>query len=152
MNNKLWSQIDIGYIAGLLEGEGCFLLRPERCPRIVIGMTDEDTITNLPIRLGIGSVSGPYDKGENRKLVWEWHVNSYTEAARLLLAIYPLMSARRKIQIFPLVENLKQRSMPLICDGCDTVMRFSDRSYRNKRYCSKKCNAKAYSLRKNLET
>jgi len=140
----IWSDLDIGYIAGLLEGEGCFSLRLQGSPRVVIGMTDEDTILKIPALLGIGYVSGPYCKGQGRKDVWEWHVGGYKAVARLLLAVYPLMSKRRQQKIYEVVDILKQRSSPINCEGCNGIIRFQDRLKKNKRYCSRPCNMRHY--------
>ena len=44
--------IDIAWLAGLLEGEGCFLVIRGSYPAISLGMTDEDIIVRASIMLG----------------------------------------------------------------------------------------------------
>jgi hypothetical protein len=41
--NKL-SDIELGWLAGLLEGEGCFRISQGRYPKVQLNMTDEDIV------------------------------------------------------------------------------------------------------------
>src|SRR5580765_8118192 len=97
------TQRDIGGVAGILEGEGSFIIRPsERKGRYYIlakmQSTDEDTICRIHSVTGLGKMNGPYCYGKSNKLVWSWYTIG-KDAAALMMTLYPMMSERRQGQI-----------------------------------------------------
>jgi hypothetical protein len=102
-----WSDIDLAYAAGLIEGEGSFYTnkaRDRRYARVSISCsTDEDVLVSLQRRLGVGHVHGPYGGSRpgrfpNAKPYWLWMVTKKDDAARLIKALYPYMGKRRRDQ------------------------------------------------------
>lgn len=93
---KLWNREDIAYMAALFEGEGCVQGNPLRAK---IGMTDEDVLLGFAERAGVGAVSGPTaPSGLGRKPVYHYTVTG-RKAYALLVAMYPLLCARRRGQV-----------------------------------------------------
>lgn len=82
------------WLAGLLEGEGCFYI--QRTPSIRIAMTDRDTIERVSKMWG----SNIYEvkKRENRKLQYVTTLHG-NPAIECMNSIYKLMSNRRKERI-----------------------------------------------------
>jgi hypothetical protein len=94
---------NIEWIAGLLEGEGCFSLTPSRpgSASIVLGMTDHDVVQRFAGHLGCKvrtTQPGNTALGKKRKPVYLTTVAS-TKAVGLMMTIYPLMGFRRKTRI-----------------------------------------------------
>lgn len=97
------SNIDIAWMAGLLEGEATFYVRPPRknsihkTPVIQIVMTDKEPIEKIAKLLGYKVGTPPMHKGGTKSL---YRVNIYGERAfGLTQTIYGLMSPRRQSQI-----------------------------------------------------
>ena len=104
------TDIEIAWIAGLLEGEGSFLLPPPSNPSQVsigIQMTDKDILERLQNYIG-GSIS----KAKKQK---EHHKQSYAlriwgrKAEAIMELVYPYMGARRKERINECLEFPKKR-------------------------------------------
>jgi hypothetical protein len=108
------SEVEVAWVAGLVEGEGCFYIQTEkytskrtgetyhnRRPTLIVAMTDEDVVKRLQEVTGVGTVnrSGPQNKNRpNHKPMWRYRVNP---VATLMLAIrlYPYMGRRRREKI-----------------------------------------------------
>lgn len=109
---KTWDAVDIAWVAGIIEGEGCINIRrpANKYPLAVctVAMTDFDIIRRLHEVTGIGRVNGKrVDKrGSNRKPTLSWTVAKQRDLARLLLAIAPLMGERRRGKILKAAETL----------------------------------------------
>lgn len=93
----------LGWVAGILEGEGCFSPAHSKAAsgviynyaRIQLSMTDEDVMQRFNDTVGVGKLSGPhYYKNKTWKPRWTWTVRS-ADAKELMSAILPLMGARR---------------------------------------------------------
>lgn len=95
----MWDSIDIAWMAGIIEGEGCIRTRRGLNPSVVVEMTDKDIIDRLHFINNGGSVSERKKKQDHHKQSWSWSLCSRQEVARLLLAIYPLMGQRKQHQI-----------------------------------------------------
>ncbi len=98
---------DAAWLAGLLEGEGCFQASDTRSIAIQIhlNMTDEDVIRRAADLMG-GNVNPRYG-GEPRygkKVCWNTTVSG-DKAVPVLLAIRPYMGERRSAKITQLLEK-----------------------------------------------
>lgn len=96
----MWTNEQLNYIAGLLEGEGSFQKRGKRGISIQCHMTDLDVLEKLRQAIGQGSVSGPYKNSqEHHKLRYMYKVGSRDFCLMLLKLLHPLMGSRRQQQI-----------------------------------------------------
>lgn len=112
MNNI--TDIELGWLAGILEGEGSFVLgtTPKGYPRyeVTVSMTDEDVINELLRITGMGRIYGPYKKKKVQwKPSWKWSVVKEADVKDLCLRVKPLMYRRRRLQINRLLTVLYQR-------------------------------------------
>jgi hypothetical protein len=102
MRSDNWTRENLAWVAGVLEGEGSFLLRQGRRPEVRAAMTDEDIIRRLHEVTGVGGAYGPFKKTFNGKPVkdsWVFSVQNQGEAYALMVALYPWMGQRRREQI-----------------------------------------------------
>jgi hypothetical protein len=92
------SIIDIAWLAGLLEGEGCFM---GPYPQIIVSSTDKDVVDRLA-KITDSKVYGP---------VKTTHKDQYrvticgTRAIEWMETIYSLMGIRRKSKIKSIIES-----------------------------------------------
>ena len=143
---SLWDPVDIGWIAGLIEGEGSILYMKHNTI-VNVSMTDEDVIRSIVDRLQIGSVVGPYRRDiPNRKPIWRWHIGDRRSVARLLLAIYPLLGNRRRIAVEKIVDEIHELNKylePRSCKECgESFQPNSFYSARRQVFCGIPCNQK----------
>lgn len=104
---RLLTDGELGWVAGLLEGEGSFDSggRPGGL-RIQVAMTDLDVLERLAQVVGTGTVNGPYKYQAKQKPYWRWTVRG-TWAMILAARIRPNMGARRRQRITALLEEMK---------------------------------------------
>lgn len=86
---------NIYWLAGLLEGEGCFGLS-SGCIRISLNMTDRDIVEQVADLFGCRVST--YQPLGNRKRVYSAEIFS-NRAAGWMMTLYSLMGERRKIKI-----------------------------------------------------
>lgn len=105
--NVTWKEA-IAWVAGLVEGEGCFYLstpRPNRHPRFEMAMCDEDTIRHAFNIIKLGNVSGPHKtKGKDQ---WTWSMSYTPDVVGFMYLMYPWMRERRKQKIEELISLWK---------------------------------------------
>jgi len=95
---------DLYWVAGILEGEGCFSLRPpsgtSKIDRISVQvrMTDLDVLESIQRIIGLGNITGPEIK-EKGKPIWVWQISKQTDVASVMMTVYPLMYSRRREKI-----------------------------------------------------
>jgi hypothetical protein len=99
------SELDWGWVIGLLEGEGCFTIRSVgkyRYPRIIVASTDFDVLHRLQ-SLVPGNLTGPYDPKANGSLgskpQMRWTSTKKGDTIDLMKQLLPHMSERRKARI-----------------------------------------------------
>jgi hypothetical protein len=96
---------DLAWLAGLLEGEGCFhlalRLNQDQKPRISIrvGMTDGDVVERVWRIAGVGRQPRLFERPAPLKNVFTWNVTGQSDAASLMMTLYPLMGERRQEKI-----------------------------------------------------
>lgn len=95
---------DIYYVAGILEGEGCFSYY--NAPRIFLKMTDFDVVNKVKSIMNVNVSIGSSIREIGNKRVYVLAVNSY-HAIGWMMTLYPIMSARRKEQIKQVLSEWK---------------------------------------------
>ncbi len=95
-----WSEFDLGWMAGLYEGEGsCLAPTSKNGLRLSITMTDEDVLQRFHHAAGCGCLCGPYGVGRpNRKPFYRWQVEG-KPAYALGIALWPFLGRRRRGQL-----------------------------------------------------
>lgn len=100
--------IDCAWLAGILDGEGCFTYsNGGKNPVVTVAMSDFDVIERVAAVTGVGTIL-EYKVAAGRKPMLRWWVGRRRDVARVLLAIYPLMSERRQSRIAELVASFDQ--------------------------------------------
>lgn len=104
---------DIVWLAGLIEGEGCFQSSrtgnhaTSRTPTIDIQMTDKDVIEHAASILGANPRKPYRHKQGNHKLVYSVVVCG-TRAISWMMTLYTLMGERRQAKIKEIIEAWKK--------------------------------------------
>lgn len=89
----------LGYVAGVLEGEGCFTTQTNGySPKIQVSMTDLDVLERVQDYFSCGNIVPIKKRQAHWKDAWIWRCSG-NDAATVMDAIYPYMSARRKEKI-----------------------------------------------------
>lgn len=111
------TEVELGWLAGILEGEGCFDYQSSNSARIRVSMTDEDTV--LRIALIFQKITGkahdvkcyqPKGTLPKRK---EWQlafaVAAYSkDAQKIMKLVVRLMSARRRKRIWQALNGHRE--------------------------------------------
>ena len=92
---------EIAWLAGLLEGEGCFTF--SKGPDVVLKMTDKDVVERAASLMG-AKVIARDPKNIKWKRTYCASIHGY-QAIAWMLTIYPFMGERRKEKI---IENIGQ--------------------------------------------
>ena len=91
-----WTDVEIAWVAGLLEGEGHFgVTYDKRAIRVTCSMTDQDTIIKLHSIVG-GRLQSPADPSGGRKRIYPWNLSVREEVVALITELRPYMSSRRQ--------------------------------------------------------
>jgi hypothetical protein len=98
---------DIAWLAGLLEGEGCFSRRGN-CITIQVYMTDLDVVERAATMLGAPSVGRRVDPLRPNDLPCYYCTVSGPSAAAWMMTLYCLMGDRRKARIRELLAIFKK--------------------------------------------
>lgn len=103
------SEAEAAWVAGLLEGEGCFtghksIKEPSKHYRIAVCMTDVDVLEMLAEITGAGSVRAVREtvalaERLGKKPLYAWHSHRILDVRDICLQIYPWMGVRRKSRI-----------------------------------------------------
>jgi hypothetical protein len=94
---------EIAWLAGLIEGEGCFTGDAEH-PKIFVQMTDLDVIERLRVVTGVGFYSRCSTRAAHHKPSWKWAVQSRERARELMALLFPHMGVRRRARIKELLH------------------------------------------------
>lgn len=92
---------DISWLAGILEGEGCFALGNEKYPLIKVQMSDEDVIVRVSNMWNVRVT-----RSRNMYCV---QVNG-AYAIQWMLTLYSFLGSRRKNKISDIVRYWRERS------------------------------------------
>ena len=100
--------VDAAWLAGLLEGEGSFILRRRGLPRLAIDMTDRDVIERAACLLGGARVCERKPNGTtHHRPVYFLRVGC-RQAVQWMMTIYSLMGVRRRAQIRVCLDRWKE--------------------------------------------
>lgn len=96
----MMKKIDLAWVAGLFEGEGCIYITPDkRIVRLSLSSVDFDVIEKLHSLVEIGhthTVDYTVQSGPRTKMVWL--SSKLTENQDLLLKLLPFLSERRTVK------------------------------------------------------
>lgn len=101
MSKVLATPSELGWLAGLLEGEGCFSLNTSnnrKYVRFVIASVDKDVLDRVSQLIGRTSVNKMKKYKPHHKDTWRLTVSGELAAA-WMEAVLPLMGVRRRQQI-----------------------------------------------------
>lgn len=99
---------DIIWLAGLLEGEGCFLLERKKYTRIILSMTDKDVVARVACMWkGKMNHRGNIYKAE----VYGAHAISW------MMTMYSLFGKRRKEKIASIIKVWRERTYTHASNG-----------------------------------
>lgn len=101
--SALWTRENISWLAGLLEGEGCFQVRNGCSIDITLNMTDRDVVERAHSVSGVGYFLGPYLRGDY-KPIWRWRVSRGDHVYAICVAVLPFMLARRSAKILEVMS------------------------------------------------
>jgi len=107
LNPKNWSKPNIAWVAGLLEGEGCWSThKGSRSGSLQCAMTDKDVIYKLKDIIGGGSIY--YRKRPHGwKDVWSYSLSTGSAIYAISCAVYSFMGSRRKAKIREFIADRK---------------------------------------------
>jgi DNA-binding Lrp family transcriptional regulator len=111
------TDFELGWVAGILEGEGCFFVTTRRTAKYgpyvyarVTGMTDRDVLERLRKVTGVGVLERVRARKDPRhKPIWQWIVSRNQEAIELMVAVYPHMGTRRQAKIREVLAQVEKR-------------------------------------------
>jgi hypothetical protein len=104
----LANEVDNAWLAGILEGEGCFTCSFQNgsenpTPRIQLTMTDEDVVCKVATLLNTKVTSTDWrTKGD--KAIYRTSLARKNDLLNTLTSIYPFMGQRRKAKIDELIK------------------------------------------------
>jgi hypothetical protein len=103
---RILSEFELGWIAGLLEGEGSFSVRKgnrkygSSCtPTIQLTSTDEDVVKRLHELIPSASFCRPTRKTKGNKQTYRWALSNSEAVTDVLIVLFPLMGKRRQNRI-----------------------------------------------------
>jgi hypothetical protein len=120
MTSALWDDsLSRAWLVGLYEGEGCCgaasdAKRPYlRYLHLQIVMADEDIIRRAHAVAGVGNVTFVKRQNERHSDMWRWGVTRSASAYAVLVALFPLLGERRRIQVTRAIKGwLTSRPLP----------------------------------------
>ena len=131
------SAVDLAWVAGFFEGEGCISLDHQKrgmTRRLSAVSTDLDVLNKLHGILGCGGVykrkPGEPGKTRPRKQQWNWAVGNWADVQRVANWILPHMCSRRASKLRLLLSNPPVRGSGFCKKGHPLVGPAAD-VYRN---------------------
>lgn len=106
------TDLELGWLAGLLEGEGsfsCHYGQGHHNHVISLNMTDQDVVGRLLTITGMGTVR-PRKVPSDCKPAWIWRVYRADHVEQLLLAVRPHMGQRRGARIDDILGHISAKA------------------------------------------
>lgn len=108
------STAQIHYLAGWLEGEGCFDSHHNAAgrmyPRIVACSKDKDSLEKVQAIMGGRIYQRPSPKKPEHAQQWYIQLSKSRQAVGWMMTLYPLLSKRRQAKIEQLLSAWKEQS------------------------------------------
>lgn len=110
------TKVDAAWVAGILEGEGCFSLQmrdsttgdkyPSFC--VKLAMTDADIVQRVHDCFGFGRLvlSRPRTDALNAKPISIWSASGRAEVKRVCLTVLSFMGGRRSAKIAAILDHI----------------------------------------------
>lgn len=104
-----WKREDIIWAAGLLEGEGSFVISPHKNPhiRLECSSTDLDVLEKLQQSLRLGNIQKRKMTDTSRKQAYRWYCGSNQDSLAICFAVFPFLGVRRQKRIRELASKFK---------------------------------------------
>src|SRR6516225_7531643 len=102
-----WTESEVAWLAGLLEGEGCFLWRrigSHHYPQIQVCMTDHDIVERVAKMLGNSVTIAKRPKVANHKQMWCTALHGQ-KAADWMAVVLPWLGERRAAKVKEILAN-----------------------------------------------
>jgi len=92
------SSEEIAWVAGILEGEGCWT-QTRNGWSIQVGMSDKDIIERLKSLTAVGHIYDQKSRQESHKAMYTWHVFRQHHREWLTSKVWPWLGERRRARI-----------------------------------------------------
>lgn len=111
------TEVEIAWVAALLEGEGAFFSTPKKSTtggvyyeyRVSCNMCDEDVLARLHRLVAVGRLSGPHKrKNPKHKPFYRWNLSKRFEVLDLCMKILPYMGLRRSAKIAEIFDTMSE--------------------------------------------
>lgn len=101
---NLMTPVQRAWVAGLLEGEGCFSInnanRATKSIRIQVTMADLDVLEKLQVIVGGGTIRGPHKtRSKKHAPTYTWDLAGYHDCVNLINKVYRHLGERRRSKI-----------------------------------------------------
>lgn len=103
---KLWSN-KLAYLAGLIDGEGYLKVEKSGTIRLIIGMTDEETIKWIYDNFG-GNITE--QKTQKGKPFYVWRMNQGKDLFYLLLLVIPFLITKKEKLVYAMKDLIDKFS------------------------------------------
>lgn len=103
---RLLTPMEIGWLAGIVEGEGSITWQNKTSVALRVSMTDRDVVERLLTLTGVGTFREIPPRRDVCKTQWAWNVNKCDDVEFILTTIRPLMGERRGARIDAALERL----------------------------------------------
>lgn len=104
--------VDIGWLAGIIEGEGCIGIfkngrhTAQRTVTVAINMTDFDVVRRLQSVTGIGNLNPKPPKNPIYKPQLNWKVAKQTDVLQILYTVWPLLGERKQAAATEAIKHI----------------------------------------------
>lgn len=110
------SMTELAWLAGILEGEGCFLLTTKSksnlgYPQIAVSMTDKDVMDRIALLLEASIYVKEDKRKEHYKDQWTARING-ARAVSWMMTLYSFMGERRKAKIRQVLMEWRANPKP----------------------------------------
>jgi hypothetical protein len=106
----MFDREDLSYIAGYIDGEGCFWIGQHHKIGLSVSNTHKPTIEWLQRKFG-GSISNPRKRKQHHRPVYTWQIVSQ-EALKVLQAVVPFLREKTE-QALLLIALQQTKGLPL---------------------------------------
>ena len=105
LSPKNWTKQSIAWLAGLLEGEGCWsTVKNKASSTLTCTMADEDIIKRIKKIIGGGNILF-IPRPKPFKNLWQYDLCTSSAIYAISCAVFPLMGKRRKKKITEFMQN-----------------------------------------------